>query len=174
MSEDESTTSFGAPASGLARVLGIGVDAADDEVTPGLARRKLLLAILDGPPPQAATDARAHDDPAGGASSDALSSDAKRALGEVLLDEDTELDVFKAIKDYAKGLGDRQESQTERGVLLVVYFAAIASALVFHGEKITTHSQPDLAAFLDRLAGSDWVPGDLAQLFIRAHKLCQE
>jgi hypothetical protein len=89
-------------------------------------------------------------------------------LRELLLDPKTDVLVLRRIKEYAKRLGTKAESEVEKDVFLAVYFAAIAAAGFFHSRQITEHSDTNLDRFLVLFARLSWIPSDLAGLFADA------
>lgn len=93
---------------------------------------------------------------------------AGRTLRELLLDPKTDVFVLHRIKEYAKMLGTKAESEVEKDVFLAVYFAAIAAAGLFHSRQITEHSATNLDRFLASFARLPWIPSDLAGLFADA------
>ncbi len=95
-----------------------------------------------------------------------------RALGEVMLDSATDLTIIKRIKDYGKKLAGRKDSEADHAVGIAIYYAAIASAMVFHEEKITQHSFRSLANAFDTLRKKPWVPSELSRHFLRARRYC--
>jgi hypothetical protein len=97
-----------------------------------------------------------------------------RPLGEVLLDSATDLTTIRGIKDYGKKLAGRKDSGADHAVGIAIYYAAIASAMVFHEEKITQHSFRSLADAFDTLRQKPWVPSELSRHFLIAHGYCIE
>jgi hypothetical protein len=98
---------------------------------------------------------------------------AGRRLGEVLLDPRTDLAALRLIKDYGKHLSARTPSGPAHAVAVVVYYAAIAGALTFHGEKITDHAYDRLAVSLQMLIEKPWMPADLVRLLAAARDVCK-
>jgi len=135
---------------------------------PDEERGDLLWAILRrpmGPPPtQAMPVAAAGSCPGPG-------SLARSPLDESLQDPRTDVAVLREIKDYAKSLGEQAASQAERDVFLAVYFAAIASALTLHGERITQHTTQDLARFFNAYPKRTWIPSELSTIFGHAYDI---
>ena len=80
---------------------------------------------------------------------------------------ETDVSVLRRIKDYAKALGARAESEVEKDVFLAIYFAAIAAARVCQGERITEHTHKDLLRFFGDFVNARWMTTDLTQLFRR-------
>jgi hypothetical protein len=103
-----------------------------------------------------------------------LRSVAGEPLADLLQDPKTDISVVEEIKVYAKESGKSSKSKGESDVFLAVYYAAIASALLFHNKKITQHSFEDLEQFFSSLAKKSWVLQELKILFKRAHEYCQK
>ena len=97
-----------------------------------------------------------------------------RALGEVLLDEETELDTLVEIKEHGKALSTSTESEVDRDIGLAIYYAAIASAILFCGEAITTRSPKALADVLGTLIDKRWLNPKLARHLGKACKICEK
>jgi len=81
--------------------------------------------------------------------------------------------VLEKIKQYAKESGTSTNSEDEKDVFLAVYYAAIASALVFHNEKITRHSYKGLERFFSSFTDKGWVLKEIKELFHGAQKHCR-
>jgi DNA-directed RNA polymerase specialized sigma24 family protein len=101
------------------------------------------------------------------------------SVGALLLDPDIDSSVLWQIKDRYREKAESSPSELERQVATVVYYAAIANALVFHEEslfgenKITTFSYSELEGHLSQLLEIDWLTTDLASLFERAYVICR-
>ena len=170
--EDDPTV-FGAPPGRLAKLLHVGVDTQQDhQIPPDELKEDLLKARLAG----AMLDQNTVDDlqAVWGRLRTQLLPMAGRPLGEALLDETTRLDDIRGIKRYGKDLAERNGSGAEHAVAIAIYYAAIASALLFHGLKITSHSYADLADAMATLVDKRWIPAELARHFAKARKLCNE
>ena len=154
---------------GLAQILGLGVGAdVGADQTPDAVRACLLKARLAEAVPDAPSQ--------GSRSAPVTRSRALPRLGRLdrlLLSAGTDLSVLSRIKDEAKE-ASRDVSDTERDVWLIVYFAAIAGALLFHNEKITTHDYADLAGHFGSLIEKRWMAPRLAGQFAEAQKACRE
>jgi hypothetical protein len=57
---------------------------------------------------------------------------------------------------------------------MTIYYAAIASSLVHHNEKISQHSYETLGQSFMELAEKKWMALELVQLFSQANRMCQE
>jgi hypothetical protein len=90
---------------------------------------------------------------------------------ELLLDPRIDLATLKQIKDMAKKQGEQSASAAEKDAFLVVYFSAIARALILHGERITRHTTQDLTRFFNSYAKCTWVASELSTIFGQAHDM---
>ena len=97
-----------------------------------------------------------------------------KPLREILLEPKTALNEIEAAKELAKRRTKIAQSRAEKEIAGVVYYAAIAAALTFHGEKITKHSRGQLRESFEALLGKKWIPVELADLFKKAHRYCEE
>ena len=103
-----------------------------------------------------------------------LRSVAGEPLRELLKNPKTDISVIKKIKFYAKESGASSKSKAESDIFLAIYYAAIASALLFHNKKITQHLHEDLEMFFLSFTKKSWVPEDLKILFNKAYEHCQK
>jgi hypothetical protein len=93
---------------------------------------------------------------------------AGNSFSQLILNPDADLLVLKRIKDFTKDWRKKAVSDFERDVIAVIYYAAIASALVYHGQRITSFSRDALNKTFSSLIGKNWLTGDLKALFKRA------
>ena len=91
-------------------------------------------------------------------------------LGKLLLSPETKLEHLIAIKEHAKKMMSTADTDAKYETRAVIYYAAIASALVFHDRKITTHSNQDVKNSLSAFIERDWIKADLSQLLNKAQK----
>lgn len=94
------------------------------------------------------------------------------SFGELLTDPRTDLLVIETIKDLHKHQAESVPSGPAQEVATIIYYAAIAVALVHHDARITKLSYESLSQSLDELSRYDWLPADMRQLFDKAHKHC--
>ena len=94
-------------------------------------------------------------------------------LIELLTRSDTSISTIEAIKQYAKESGTTGSSEDKNNVFLAVYYAAIASALVFNHKKITQHSYKDLEQFFSSFTEKNWVLEEIKGLFRKARIHCE-
>jgi hypothetical protein len=106
-------------------------------------------------------------------SCDEFLSVADRTMGDLLLNPETDLVIIKSLKDYGKELVRRGGREAKQAAATTVYYAAIASALVFHREKITQHPYQKLHEAYAELRGKSWVSHQLKELFRKARVVCQ-
>jgi len=102
-----------------------------------------------------------------------LRSVAGQTIGNLLQDPQTDIAAIRGIKEYTKQSGTCSRSDAEGDAFLAIYYGSIASALVFHNEKISQHSYEDLEHFFRTFAGNTWVPEELTGLFEKAAKYCR-
>jgi hypothetical protein len=95
-----------------------------------------------------------------------------RSTAEVLLDPQADVSALTVLKDYAKELVRRSRSEVTTSVATVLYYAAIASAIVFHDTKITRHGYGQLERSFAELAGEPWLTADLQTLIAGARQIC--
>ena len=171
MSSKKST--YGSDPAGLAEMLGMGAGGRQDEhMTSTEAREDYLARQLRSTLPLTREQAAKLADvamqfrqglPLGG-----------RAVGEALLDEQTQLAELTQIKEHGKAMSVSGETEVERDGGLAIYFAAIASALLHHDTRITTYSYAALVDGFGRLIDKRWMDPKLARHFAKARKLCKK
>ena len=97
-----------------------------------------------------------------------------KSLGEILLAHDTDVGILKAIKTYGKKLSLTVEGGRENAVAVTIYHAAIAGALVYHGQVISTSSFNALGRSFSILIDKKWLTPELKELFVKARDICQK
>lgn len=105
-----------------------------------------------------------------------VSSQAGRSVKNDLLDPGTSIEVLKEIKDYHQRIAraGAGRSEAERRVATTVYFSAIASALVFHRQKMTSYSLEKLRQALHKLLDQVWIDPEIKDLLERACKVLDD
>jgi hypothetical protein len=142
----------------LARLLAIGAEPASDgeaQVLSGVSADGVEPSSYDGP-------AGSHPDI------------QTRAIGDLLLDPDTDIAELTSLKQYAKGLSKQDGPELSRQVAVTVYYSAVAAALAHHGRKITNLSYGALETAMTKLIEADWIALDIADLLARARRICQD
>lgn len=92
---------------------------------------------------------------------------------DLLVDRESDPAVLQALKNHAKMLARVATAESERDAATVLYYAAIANALVYHQQKITGHPYRTLADGFAKLAQEPWIPTVLRDLLSRARDLCR-
>jgi len=98
---------------------------------------------------------------------------ASNSIGTLLNDPAMDLAVIERLKGYAKQLSKSAGSEAEYETAIVVYYGAIAHALVHFGHKITRRPDDKLKAAFDRLGDTPWLTKDISILFKKASSACQ-
>lgn len=99
---------------------------------------------------------------------------AGRSLGDVLTHADTSLAALRLLKDYGKALALRWEEGSEHAVAIAIYYAAIAAALTYHGQRTASCSLRRLGRAMGLLAAAPWMTPAIAKLLSGARQWCQE
>ena len=89
-------------------------------------------------------------------------------LGVLLTRTGVELGVLAAIKDYSKEQVVSAKTQEQTDVATVLYYAAIASALIHHQQSISRTPGKQLEQAFTQLARRVWLPTDLVTFFKQA------
>ena len=167
---DRDTTTYGASPAGVAGLLALGVDHKDQpDMAGGDTKAELLEARFAGPLPPETCVAEILPTLLADLCGELLPLGGK-PLQDVLLDSQTSPRLVHNIKEYGKKLANRSEPEHTVGV--AVYYVAIASALLFHDDKITRHSYRYLADSLDVL-DTKWMSPALAAHISNAQQLCR-
>ncbi|MCH8194124.1 MAG: hypothetical protein IIA65_08915 [Planctomycetes bacterium] len=96
------------------------------------------------------------------------------SFGTLLCADNTRLDRLEEIKSLAKGQVSDSQDDTRSETAGIVYYAAIAAALVHHQEKITAFSYDELKDLLTSFEAMSWLPAELAELFKQAQTICSK
>ena len=95
----------------------------------------------------------------------------ERTLLEVLQSSDSRLPMLEAIKRYAKDQAVRNagsDSSEQTAVYSVIYFCAIAAALIHHKARITSSTDEALEAGLAIVIAYSWIDDSTRELLSRA------
>jgi hypothetical protein len=166
-------TTYGLSPRQLARLLAIGIEDMHPEENPGSRRspEEILSSMLSG---KLLLDPAIPDSLPAVLNwpSDRVLAAAGRPMSDLLLDSSTDLSVLETLKDYAKELARRSETEAKQAAATALYYAAIGSALVFHSQKITRHSYDKLHRAYTELEQKRWIPSELKDLFQKARAIC--
>jgi hypothetical protein len=99
---------------------------------------------------------------------------AGKSLGEILLDSRSDIGLLQIVKDYTKEMSSDSISEAQSAVAIALYYASLASSLVYHNKKITKYSYEALAQNFASLADQRWMAPQLAELFTKAIGICKE
>ena len=159
----------------LAKLLGLATDRAPQEAENGSPEQtaRMLQDRLAGPLPMKTEIAEQLPVLLGKLQRGLLPGDGL-PIGQLLLDSEATLETLKAVKNYGKQLARREGSQSDHAVGIAIYYTAIASAIVFHNERITRHSFEYLLDSFSDLTERPWMPTDLARHLTKAGKKCQK
>ena len=97
-----------------------------------------------------------------------------RSVKETLLDSRCDLAVLKAVKDYSKKLSAMVASGPQTLITATIYYAAVASAMLYHSQQISQYTQENLAERFLALTQRSWIDRDLLDLFARAAVTCRQ
>jgi hypothetical protein len=99
---------------------------------------------------------------------------AGESFNSLLLDPETDVSALKKIKSFSKKLVEAAKSEAEHDAAAAIYYAAIASVLVFHNQRITTFSYESLADSFSTSVENNWLTPGLVELFKKAGEFCQK
>ena len=91
-----------------------------------------------------------------------------RSLLALLQDPGTPLRHLRAIKEYAKEKTVAAETEAQYEAAGVVYYGAMAAALLSHDRRISRHSLRQLQESFVALNTKEWIVSELRLLFERA------
>ena len=93
-------------------------------------------------------------------------------IKNLLANPQTDIELFKKIKRHGKSLSEKSSSEIEHETANVIYYAAIAAALVIHDKKITQFSYKDLRKAYSFFIQTAWISNDLKKLFEKVIEYC--
>ncbi|MHC4543938.1 MAG: hypothetical protein ACYTDW_03690 [Planctomycetota bacterium] len=168
-------STFGLKLEQLADLFSIGVEKADS--TDGISDDKTIAGLLCGqltsalPKDSFLLDSLLMMMGRLGCDTRAL---AGKSLGEILLDPGSDIGLLQAIKDYSKKLSCGLVSETETAIAITIYYAILASSLIYHDKKITQYSYEALGQSFAMLTKKKWMTPELKKLFSRARNICRD
>ena len=89
-------------------------------------------------------------------------------------DPGTDVSILKRIKDNTKKQAQHADGDAAYDVSAAIYYAAIASALVYHGKRITSFSYDHLLGKYVTLVEHPWLTPEFRNLFQEAVRICTE
>ena len=105
--------------------------------------------------------------------SDELEAISGFSVRDCLFNPETKASVLRHVKNYARDSGHSACDKAQGEVAKVIYFAAIAAALLLHGVKISGHSYHDLRSSFGLCSQQNWIPNDLKEFFVKAKDICR-
>ncbi|GAI94607.1 unnamed protein product [marine sediment metagenome] len=99
---------------------------------------------------------------------------ASEPIRNLLCNPQTDIELIEKTKEHGKKLSKSASSTVGHDTANAIYFAAIASALIFHDMKITKFSYKELDNSLVAFSKFDWISPNLLSLFEKASKRCKE
>ena len=99
---------------------------------------------------------------------------AGESLGNLLRNPATEVSTLEKIKEYGKRMAGSAESEIEQETAGTIYYAAIASTLVYHNRKITQYAYFELARYFTSLIENKWILPELIRLFQQGREICNK
>ena len=98
---------------------------------------------------------------------------AGESIRKLLSNPSTDIQLTNKIKEHGKTLSQNSKTRAEHDTANVIYYAAIAHALIFHNSKITKFSYDELEESLTVFTRTAWISKDLSDLFSKAMKYCR-
>ena len=96
------------------------------------------------------------------------------SIRNLLTNPEGDIELIEKIKRHGKRLSQTTSSEIEHETANVIYYAAIASALVYHKKKITQFSYEELKEAFAVFVETEWISNDLKELFEKAIVCCQK
>jgi len=93
---------------------------------------------------------------------------------DLLIDPETDPLILETIKDFHKKQAESAPSELGQEIAAIIYYTAIASALVHHDIRITKFSYKELRRSFGELRQTVWLLPDLRDLFNRAYNQCDK
>ena len=93
-----------------------------------------------------------------------------RSFGDLLDHAHPPIELLRMTKDFAKACRQSPTSPLPREIATVLYYAAIAVALLRCGHRITKLSNADLRQGMESMLGHDWLDARMRALFEAALK----
>jgi hypothetical protein len=173
MSTEKNPSTFGLSPDKIGELLGIGSDS-DSNGKPGAdeSKAELLLDRLAQPLlPDTALSRFVPDVPEFLVS--VISSCEGIRVGDLLLNKEVDVALLGRIKNDNGKLSQQADNRVRKDVAVALYYAAIASALVFHHRKISDFSFADLDKAFQKLQQKEWISMDLRDLYDKASVICR-
>jgi hypothetical protein len=99
---------------------------------------------------------------------------AGEPIRNLLVGPNTDVELLEKVKQHGKKLSKSASSEAEHETANVIYYASIASSLVFHDLKTTKFSYDNLVRAFDFFVKTPWIDAELSTLFNKASMCCQK
>jgi hypothetical protein len=169
---DKESTAFGLSPKKVVDLLRIGSDPRPTSRVPERVKAELLRNRLSETLPVSSSSSGklAKEQGQMRRMIDTLASDP---IGKILQNPKTDINLLRKTKNHGRRLSEQAKTESEHHTANVIYYAAIASALVFHNQRITRFSSKDLETSFTLLGKAKWIPSDLSSLFRKANQYYQ-
>jgi len=168
-------TTYGLSPDRLAHLLAMGMENSalagdrEDAATPAAFLQEMLAGRLPHDPADPDSSPSVFNKP-----SDNSPIPSGQTTQELLLGETTSLAFLSSLKDSAKKLARGGVPEGKQAAAIAVYYAAVASALVFQNAKITKRSYREVREAYAKLEQKSWIPSELKEMFKEAGRMCLE
>jgi hypothetical protein len=170
----EEKTVYGAKSTKLAQLLGIGTEYAQAADLRSDMQRKadLLCDLLAAKLPLYSSPGETFSCQGAGFPR-TITSVLSESIEHHLLQKETTIATLERIKTHGAQLARTASSPVEHEPANVLYYGAIAGALVYHKRRITEFSLEELGTSFSRLSTLSWLTSPLSKLFEKATGTCR-
>jgi hypothetical protein len=171
MSIEKKSSTFGLSLDKIGELLGIGSDSGGkpgaDESKTDLLLDRLAQPLL----PDTAMSRFVPDMPEYLVS--VISSNESIHVSDLLFNKEVNIALLRRLKNDNGRMSQQADTRVRKDVAVALYYAAIASALVFHHLKISDFRLEDLDKAFQKLQKKEWISQDLRDLYGKAASICR-
>ena len=168
---NEKTTTFGLSSETLIELLHIGEDIESDTQSEDAAQSEQLKWLLSENLPVESSLLRSMPNMISN-NEEITSFLGGDTIEKMLIDSRTDILHIRRIKTYFKLLSASEKNSCRRNAAIVIYYAAIAHALVYHQDLITNATYESISRHLSLLLENSWLDERIADLLEKAHWIC--
>ncbi len=99
---------------------------------------------------------------------------AGEPVEDVILTPKSSLAELRKVKDHYNRMSEEATEKSDRDPAIVIYYAAIASGLIYHHKKISNFPFASLEKAFVSLAKKGWITPELTGLFNSAINICRK